>query len=561
MLLSYLQYSKARVRKQRERDERITKLPAVYHQSLSDADKTILNTPLSTLINNVQSGIWTPTNVLHAYGRKTLSVHAQTNCLTEVFIGDADVWASDVNANLTLKKTGPLAGVPVSLKDSIAVAGYDACIGYAAWVGRPVQRDSAIVRLLRDAGALLYVKTAIPTTLLSFESYSGVFGRCTNPHNSSFSPGGSTGGDAALIAAGGARVGLGTDIAGSVRVPAHYSGIYSVRSSVGRFPKSGNVSSNPGIEGVPSSTSPLARTLEDLETFWAAVFQMEPWKYDHSVLRIPWKPVTLPEGKVRFGVMWDDGVVPLSPACRRALQSVVDNLRRKGYEVFDFAPSDPYEGLKVASQLILADGGETVLGPLLPGEPNDPGMVSASFWLRLPCFLRNIYIWWVKYFRRDSIYAGLLKALYKKSVAEVYKLVAEREKYKALWHEAWNKSGMDFLLTAPNALPAVPHGGMKNGWKVCGYTFLFNLLDYTAGVQPITHVSASLDAMTKSTPVATNQIAKEAFAMYDARAMDGLPVGVQVVGRRLEEEKVLAGMRLIENIMKENGQGYELLEV
>lgn len=186
--------------------------------------------------------------------------------------------------------------------------------------------------------------------------------------------------------------------------------------------------------------------------------------------------------------------------------------------------------------------------------------------------------------RRDELFAGLLSGLHKKTVAEHFKLVAAREGYRARWHEAWNTAGIDFLLSAPNALPAVPNGGMKTGWKVCGYTFLFNLvcplyftilskylislisflltqLDYTAGVQPITHVSASLDAWQFTSLTHTNVIAKDAFALYDANAMDGLPVGVQVVGRRLEEEKVLAGMHLVEKIMREHGEGYELLEI
>lgn len=220
--------------------------------------------------------------VLNAYSRKALALHTRTNCLTEIMLIDAVSWAEDVERVKT-RMLGPLAGVPVSLKDSVAVAGYDASLGYAAWTSRPAVKDSTLVRLLRDAGAIPYVKTAIPTTLLSFESYSAVFGRATNPHNSNYSPGGSSGGEAALIAGGGSRIGIGTDVAGSVRVPAHYSGIYSVRASAGRFPKSGIASSMPGQEGVPAVASPMARTLEDLETFWAAIFQMEPWRYDHSV--------------------------------------------------------------------------------------------------------------------------------------------------------------------------------------------------------------------------------------------------------------------------------------
>lgn len=165
----------------------------------------------------------------------------------------------------------------------MGVQGYDSCIGYSAWVGKPFKKDSALVRLLRDAGAVPFVKTNIPITLLSFESVNDVFGRTTNPHKSTHSPGGSTGGEAALLAYGGSRIGIGTDVAGSVRVPAHYSGIYSIKASIGRFPRTGNATSMIGSEGVPAVYSPMARTIEDLEYFWKAVVGMEPWKYDHSV--------------------------------------------------------------------------------------------------------------------------------------------------------------------------------------------------------------------------------------------------------------------------------------
>lgn len=233
---------------------------------------------MKAVVNNVQIGKWTPLQVLRSYGKRALEAHKATNCLTEIMIDTAEVQAQQAN-----NKAGPLAGMPVSVKDTVAVQGYDACIGYSAWSGKPVQKDSALVRLLRDAGAIPFVKTNIPITLLSFESASDVFGRATNPYNKGYSPGGSSGGEAALLALGGSRIGIGTDVAGSVRVPAHYSGVYTIRASASRFLKTGNMTSMPGQEGVPAVNSPMAKTLEDLETFWKAIFSMKPWTYDHSV--------------------------------------------------------------------------------------------------------------------------------------------------------------------------------------------------------------------------------------------------------------------------------------
>jgi Asp-tRNA(Asn)/Glu-tRNA(Gln) amidotransferase A subunit family amidase len=131
----------------------------------------------------------------------------------------------------------------VSVKDTVNIKGYDSCIGYSKWTKKPALQDSGLIRCLKDAGAIPFVKTNVPTSLLSFESYNDVWGRTTNPHNKDYSPGGSTGGESALLAAGGSIIGvgafaviqelrIGTDVAGSVRVPAHFSGIYTIKCTL-----------------------------------------------------------------------------------------------------------------------------------------------------------------------------------------------------------------------------------------------------------------------------------------------------------------------------------------
>ena len=163
------------------------------------------------------------------------------------------------------------------------VAGHDTTLGYSSRVGHPARESAPIVRLLRDAGALVYAKTTLPTGCLSFEVSSDVFGRTTNPHNPAFSPGASTGGGAALLAWQGSMVEVGTDIGGSTRYPAAYCGLYAVKGSHGRFPSHGCEACLPGLDAVPTITAPLARTLGDLEEFWQRVVSMRPWEYDHTV--------------------------------------------------------------------------------------------------------------------------------------------------------------------------------------------------------------------------------------------------------------------------------------
>ena len=155
------------------------------------------------------------------------------------------------------------------------------------------------------------MKTNLPVTQLSFESTNDVWGRCTNPHNPRYSPGGSTGGEGALLAFGGGRIGIGSDVAGSVRAPAHYSGIYSLRCSTGRWPKMGMNRSMPGQEGIPSVFSPMARTLADLIYFSKSMISMKPWIYDHSVHPIEWRSAQQQQfqekHKLKVGVLRSDG--------------------------------------------------------------------------------------------------------------------------------------------------------------------------------------------------------------------------------------------------------------
>lgn len=114
--------------------------------------------------------------------------------------------------------------------------------------------------------------------------------------------------------------------------------------------------------------------------------------------------------------------------------------------------------------------------PIRSGEFNDAGVVQAMVMFALPRWVKRAYAWYLRHVRGDEIYAGLVEVWHEKCVGKYWALAAQREDYKGRWFEMWQKEQLDFVLTVPNALPAVPHGGMKEGWKACGYTFLFNIV-------------------------------------------------------------------------------------
>lgn len=117
-----------------------------------------------------------------------------------------------------------------------------------------------------------------------------------------------------------------------------------------------------------------------------------------------------------------------------------------------------------------------MLQPVRAGEWVDDGVVEALRMLRLPSVFRRLYAWYWRYLRRDALYAALVDVWREKSVEEYFALVAAREGIRERWFALWDDARLDFVLTVPNSLPAVPHGGMRQGWSACGYTFLFNIV-------------------------------------------------------------------------------------
>lgn len=562
-IVNYLTHRRVCQSKRAERDSIISTLTTAEGgydpATLTLHEKSILSTPIGHTSNQVRNGIWSPRDVLHAYGKRALWAHKHTNCLTEILLTHAE-------SQCDSQTQGPLAGIPVSVKDTVNIAGYDSTIGHSRLARDPAPRDSPLVSLLRDAGALIYVKTNLPITMLSFECDNDLFGRTENPHVAGYTSGGSSGGEGALIALGGSRVGVGSDVAGSVRVPAAWSGIYTVRFSTGRFPKAGNRVNIAGQEGVLTVYSPMAKSLVDLRYFIESIIEMKPWTYDTTVHPIPWRDVApeLTGRPIKWGVLRDDGVVPPTPAIERALDTVISALRKKGDEVFELvsAPSC-YTALQIASQLVCADGGETYTSKFTSfWERNDAGVSLLSRLLSLPRWVKKLYALYLTYIRRDPITAGLIQDFHRKTVVEAWDLVRQREELRLKWFEYWKSQDIDFILTPTNALPAVPHGGMTYSVASCGYTFMWNLLDYSAGVVPVGKVDPALDNSEKGNGGRLESaIARRAWSLYDPVKMKGLPTAVQIVGKRLQEEKVLWGMERAVAALGECDVVYEEIKV
>lgn len=274
--------------------------------------------------------------VAEAFCQRAAVAQQLTNCLTEIFFAEAIDQARQLDHVLeaTGKPVGPLHGVPVSVKDHYNVKGQLTTAGYISYAGQAVKdQDAHIVEIMRNAGAVLYVKTNNPQCMMVLETVSNIYGRTLNPWNTTLAAGGSSGGEASLIAQHGSPLGIASDIGGSIRVPAAFNGLYGFKSSGKRVPTSGWECTMAGAESITAVSGPIARSVQDLELFLQVTLDAKPWLRD-PLLALPWHSQTkrLETQTLTIGVMlWDEVVMP-HPYITRVLKETVQKLKQAGHE-------------------------------------------------------------------------------------------------------------------------------------------------------------------------------------------------------------------------------------
>lgn len=201
--------------------------------------------------------------------------------------------------------------------------------------------DAAVVQALEAQGAVIFVKSNIPMSLMSADSVNNLWGRCLNPRDRHRTAGGSSGGEAALLAALASPVGIGSDIAGSCRIPSAMCGTYGMKPSYGRIPLLGGIACGSGAEFVLPVLGPMARSVAGLELLMSSIAATEPWQVDPTCVPLPWNPVSL-DRPLRIGVLRDNGVVRPHPPISRMLTETAEKLKTAGHESASvFAVSDP----------------------------------------------------------------------------------------------------------------------------------------------------------------------------------------------------------------------------
>lgn len=254
---------------------------------LTPEEIEITNVSVEILLLKLAAGEWSSFVVTTAFYKRAVISHQLVNCLTEIFVERALARATELDEYMkkTGKVAGPLHGLPISLKDQLCIKGLETTMGYVSWIGKYAESNAVLVDILYECGAVPFVRTNVPQTLMWGETFNNIFGRTSNPHNRSLTSGGSSGGEGALVALKGSPLGVGSDIGGSIRDPAALCGVYGLRPSYGRIPYGGAVNSMEGQDSMPSVLGPLSGSVGGLKIFMEAVINAEPWLRDPLTVR------------------------------------------------------------------------------------------------------------------------------------------------------------------------------------------------------------------------------------------------------------------------------------
>jgi fatty acid amide hydrolase len=432
-----------------------------------------------------------------------------------------------------------LHGLPVTIKECIDVRDTPSTFGLRRLAENIAHEDEVHVARLRRAGAIILGKTNAGQLLLMLETDNPVYGRTNNPWDLDRSSGGSSGGEAAIIASGGSALGLGTDLGGSCRVPAAFCGIVGFKSTKGRADDPGRYSVPPGERAITSQIGLLARHVEDVELGLHAIL-------DRSGDIAPPAPLddcrTIDLRSLRVGVYEDDGILTPSPAVRRAVREAAQILDSAGAEVVEWKPPDLMVALDLYFKLLTADRGRGI-ARLTRGEKVDARLRPLIFMAQRSA--RSLAA--MRFALRLAGQRGLANVMRGLGHGETWRYWEQVERLMAFREEflrALDGAGggpLDAILCPATALPAFEHGACRDLALAGSYSMLANILGYPAGVTPVTRVRKEEETGRRS---AIDVVERVAGATEKGSA--GLPVAVQIITRPWREPGALALLSAIE---------------
>lgn len=460
----------------------------------------IVYVSLAEMAEGVRAREFSPVELVDAHLSRIHELNPKLNAFVTVDAERARDQAKLAKAALSSsaesKSIGPLHGVPISIKSSIDVAGLPCECGSFLRKGNIPSEDAPLVKRLRAAGAIILGNTNVPEFLMAYETDNLLYGRTNSPWDLSRTAGGSSGGEAAAIAAGCSAGGVGSDGGGSIRIPAHYTGICGLKPTPGRIPSTGHFPGSAGPFAQLGVVGPMARTIRDVGELFGVMAGPDPG--DPASAPVPLRRWSEQEIR-RLGVAYfvDDGVTPVTPETATAVRAAAEALRAQGFHVTEWRP----QNLDRVWQLwwnLFGRAGQMAFAPTLEGREAELSPILRAFRAEVA--------------EAPPLTAqDLLNTLLARDVLRG-NLLAKMEEFP-------------IVICPVCAVPAFRHG--EREWdvqdrkveylKAMSYSQWFNLLGNPAAVVPV------------------------------SRSREGLPIGVQIVGRPWEEEAVLAVAAKIED--------------
>jgi amidase len=430
----------------------------------------------------IQAGEISSAELVEAHLERIAEVNPRLNAVVETLAPTARQAARESDARRAKSaRKGPLDGVPFSVKDSIAVKGTVCTAGTLGYRNAPpAASDATLVARLRAAGAIPIARTNLPDLLFAFESDNLLRERTNNPFDATRTSGGSSGGEAALIASGGSPFGLGSDCAGSVRVPAHYCGIAALKPTSGRLARTGHIPPAGGWVSALWQIGPMARRVEDLATVMPILLGADG--IDPTVVEMPWREA--PQRPLRVAYFTDNGIATPDAATVAVLERAAMALRDGGNMVEERRPPGIEQSYDLEMKLLGPDGGDG-LRAFAAGIGSTPTHWLLDGWLqklqKYRTDVAGLAGYWAEW---DAFRAGLFQ------FAERY----------------------DVILSPVSASPALLHGTSlaESNFRGFSYTMTYNLTGWPSAV------------------------------VRCGESPEGLPIGVQIAARAWREDIVLA---------------------
>ncbi|CAD8092541.1 unnamed protein product [Paramecium sonneborni] len=569
-LCNYLKHKKMEricLRKRASANEAINNYK-LKHKSCSlnqQIQKQILNGNVAQIKQLLYEGKTTVLETVLVFIERILKVACsdQLNIVTEINFDEALEEARKQDEEIkqdrnVINKYG-LFGIPVSVKETFIQKNFDSTFGLGINCFKPAQEDGIQVAQIRQARGIIIARTNVPQVAMTFESVNHVYGRTQNPWNKNRAVGGSSGGEGALAAARGSVLGIGSDIGGSIRIPAAFCGVYGFKPYSGRIPDYGEAKISIAIEGfmqLKVSRGPIARCVDDLIVLTKILFDKEIYSQIPQQIKDPYfEPLQLSEfpkkQKLRVGY-FDvfNGLV--TPKCMsRAVRETCEILQNLGHEIVEFKVDKKIQSI-IANcflKIVVADGGMKSYIEALNGqkfiEEYDLLVQDANTPLGIKRFILSPLF---KLLRQHT-----LLEYNENSKVDVYQYLVDsgvRKQTNLQFCQAVVDQGIDVIISPAFGLPAVKHGGSKELAFAALYTWMWNVVDFPAGSLPITTVQNDEDLEIPGKQNSWDLVYH--FMKKDLQGAIGLPINVQVAALPNQDEMVLRVMKEIEAAVKFN---------